>query len=101
MEIGVATERAERRGRSDEVLVALAIRERGGREAGEWAGDAVGRPFRAVPGEAFSEASEGLAQDPLLVLSQPTQRLTSRLARGLSCPLGPPASRAAARAADG
>lgn len=41
------------------MLVAFAIRERGGREAGECAGDAVCRPFRAVPGEAFRRRPKG------------------------------------------
>ena len=70
--------------------VALAIRERGGHEAGELAGDGG---ILVVPGGArrdVSEASEGLAQDPLLVLSQPTQCLTLRSGKGSCAPLRTP-----------
>ena len=66
--------------------VALAIRERGRQEAGELAGDG-GVP--AVPGGArrgVSEALVRLAQDPLLVLSQPTQCQTLRSGQGDAAP---------------
>ena len=54
--------------------VALAVREAGGHEAKELARSG---PVGTVPGGArggVSEASGGLAEDPLLVLSQPTLR---------------------------
>ena len=60
----------------------VAVFEADDQEAGELARD--GR-VAAIPGGAqggFSRASKGLALDPLLVLSQPTQRSTLRPGKG-------------------
>ena len=68
--------------KSDGPPVAVAVFEADGQEAGELARD--GR-VAAVPGGAqggFSRASEGLALDPLLVLSQPTRCSTFAVWQG-------------------
>ena len=81
------------------MLVALAIRVRGGQEVEKLA---RGGPVGAVPGGAqggVSEASSGLALDPLLVLSSVPSVATLRVfpggAGGGLCPLRPPTANVA------